>query len=44
MQHKILLSESKARLRDREIMKSVWYNQAEKGAEGRANDMLASLI
>ena len=35
MSNQILLSESKQKLRDRETMRSVWLNQAEKAQGGR---------
>ena len=44
MSNQVLLSESKQKLRDRETMRSVWFNQAEKAEIGRTHDMLASLI
>jgi len=42
MQQKIEMSESMTKLRDRELIKSVWFNQTERGHEGTAADMLAS--
>ena len=40
----IMMGESMTKLRDRELMKSVWFNQTERGDAGKSVDMLASLI
>lgn len=40
----IMMSESMTKLRDRDLMKSVWFNQTERGDAGKSADMLASLI
>lgn len=40
----LMMTESLTKLRDRNLMKSVWFNQTERGQAGKSADMLASLI
>ena len=44
MHEQLVMSESKSKLRDRELIKTVWQNQAEMGQTGRHADYLTTNV